>query len=341
MGQDVTWWDVDEESLKTWPDEYVEWARGIGIEPEPITKPAPFFGLQNDPRMINLLHCDNFILYRIHLRNAPNFHVSYAGGNGFTIWGVLIDTPKSALNSDGIDIGQPWPEVWTDTTNVTVTQSYIHAGDDDLAIKSHTGSLTSNVTVSHNHIYTGGGMGTGSSLTGNINHIRVSDLTIDGAGAGINMKTNNKLGGLVQDVEYDGVCIRDTRNPVHLWTHLNSIGHHEVDATDTNKLPLYRDIRFNNVLIVGGGKVTVDGYDAAHRLGMSFHNLMAAQPEAIQTITDNADIEVDGSNINLSGDNVKITGTPLKGTANNCDGKFVPYPIPFSDQREIPAIEGR
>ena len=50
-------------------------------------------------------------------------------------WGVIINQAKDALNGDGINLGQPWPEILTPTTNVTITHSYIYAGDDNLAIK--------------------------------------------------------------------------------------------------------------------------------------------------------------------------------------------------------------
>ena len=44
----------------------------------------------------------------------------------FTAWGVKIVTPYDARNSDGIDPGYG--------TNVTITQSHISDGDDQVAI---------------------------------------------------------------------------------------------------------------------------------------------------------------------------------------------------------------
>ena len=202
LGQENTWEDLAEQSIMGWPQEYTRWARGVGKVPVAMTAPPKVVGLQNNPRMIILAHCDNFTLYRIQLRNSPNFAVSYAGGNGFTVWGVVINSAKDALNGDGINLGQPWPEVATPTTNVTITHSYIYAGDDNLAVKSRTGSPTTNVSVIHNHFYAGHGIGTGSSTSGGISHVRVSDLTLDGTSTGINMKSNDKLGGLVKDVEF-------------------------------------------------------------------------------------------------------------------------------------------
>jgi polygalacturonase len=332
LGQEITWEDLAEDSIKGWPSEYNSWARGVGKVPQPIAAPPKVVGLQNNPRMIGLVHCDNFILYRIQLRNSPNFAVSYAGGNGFTVWGVIINQPKDALNGDGINLGQPWPEVATDTANVTIAHSYIYAGDDNLAIKSRTGSSTSHVTVVHNHFYAGHGIGTGSSTSGGIRNIRVSDLTLDGTGTGIHMKSNDKLGGLVHDVEFDDVCIRSSGNPISIGTHSGSTGHHEVDAAESNKPPQYTDIRLSNVLMQGGGRISIDGLDAAHRLGVSFHNVVAEQPEAIRTSADHADIELDGTNLSLSGDDVTISGKPSKGIANHCDGRFLPFPVPMSVQ---------
>ena len=328
IGQNITWWDLAEQSIKGWPAEYTRWARGVGLVPAAISAPVGVVGLQNNPRMMTLLQCDGFVLYRIQLRNSPNFHVSYSGGNGFTVWGVVINTPKAALNGDGINIGQPWPEVPSGTTNVTITHCYIHAGDDNVAIKSRANSHTSHVTVSHNHFYTGHGMSIGSATSGGLTAIRISDLTLDGKSTGIQLRSSAKLGGQVHDVEYDDVCIRNTRTPIMITSHAESFGHHEVDAAESDKTPTFTDIRFGNVLIQGGGRMSLDGLDAAHHLGVSFHNVVADQPEPIRAAASHADIQLDGSNIAASGVDFKVTGTPSKGTPNACSEKFVPFPVP-------------
>jgi polygalacturonase len=333
LGQNISWWDLAEQSIKGWPDQYNNWARAVSDNPaafQPLSAPPPgVIGLQNNPRMMILSGCDNFTLYRIQLRNSPNFHVSYSGGNGFTAWGVVINTPKAALNGDGIDIGQPWPEVPSSATNVTITHCFIHAGDDNVAIKSPTGYLTSHVTVSHNHFYTGHGMSIGSATSGGIGAIRISDLTLDGTSTGIQLRSSVKLGGPVRDVEYDDVCIRNTRTPISITSHAGSFGHHEVDAAESNKTPTFTDIRFNNVLIQGGGRISLDGLDAEQHLGVSFHNVVAEQPESIRAVANHADIQLDGSNISVSGDDVKISGAPSRGTPNACAGRFVPFPVPI------------
>ena len=332
LGQQITWEDLAEQSIMGWPTEYTRWARGVGKVPVEITTPPKVVGLQNNPRMLTLVDCDNFRLYRIQLRNSPNFAVSYAGGNGFTVWGVIINQAKDALNGDGINLGQPWPEVTTPTTNVTITHSYIYAGDDNLAIKSRTGSATSHVTVTHNHFYAGHGIGTGSSTSGGISNVRISDLTLDGTSTGINMKSNDKLGGLVQDVEFNDLCIRGSGSPIYIGTHSGSTGHHEVDATESNKPPQYMDIRLSDISIQGGGGIGIDGLDAAHRLGIAFHNVVMEHPKTTRTSARHAKIALDETNFTFTGEDVTVTGKPSQGTAMSCDGRFVPFPVPVSGE---------
>jgi polygalacturonase len=334
LGQNITWEDLAETSIKGWPSEYLSWARGVGKTLHANTTPPAVIGLQNNPRLIGLVHCDNFTLYRVQLRDSPNFAVSYAGGNGFTVWGVIIDQPKDALNGDGINLGQPWPEVYSDTTNVTVTNTYIYAGDDNLAIKSRTGSHTSNVTVIHNHFYAGHGIGTGSSTSGGISNVRISDLTLDGTATGIHMKSNDKLGGLVRGVAFDDICIRSSPNPISIGTHSGSTGHHEVDAADSNKPPQYLDIRLSNIFIEGPGRISIDGLDAAHRLGLAFHNVVASQPDAIHSTATHANIALDSSNLSLTGTDVTVSLSPTTAPAAPiaCDARFVPFPVPVAVQ---------
>ena len=53
---------------------------------------------QNVPRLIQADKARDVTLYRITLKNSPNFHVTLNGVDGFTAWGVVIDTPHDARN---------------------------------------------------------------------------------------------------------------------------------------------------------------------------------------------------------------------------------------------------
>lgn len=203
LGQSVSWWDLAQ-------DAKVNNAN------------------QNCPRIMILSRCDNFTLYRIKLKNSPNFHVLYRGGSGFTAWGVIIDTPKNARNTDGIDPAN--------ATNVTITHCYIHAGDDNVAIKAGSAGPSAHITVTHNHFYAGHGMSIGSETDGGASAIRVTDLSIDGADNGLRVKSNSSRGGIVKDVTYEDVCIRDTKNPILMDSNYSYYG------AARDKLPTFTNI---------------------------------------------------------------------------------------------------
>ncbi len=257
-------------------------------------------------------------MYRITLKNSPNFHVSYSGGSGFTVWGIKIQSPKRARNTDGIDPGN--------STNVTIAHSFIDTGDDNVAIKAGAGKPTTHMTIAHNHFYSGHGMSIGSETNGGASAIRVADLSITGADNGIRIKSNSSRGGLVQDIVYEDVCIQDTKNPILMDTHYSFRG------AEQDKLPEFRDIVLRNVRILGAGKITLDGFDAAHRLGMTFDNVTLDTPASIQVAGSFADLTFGPGPVNFRPQGQAITITPQAQAAkaaintNSCDGKFVAFP---------------
>jgi polygalacturonase len=286
LGKNVSWWELAEEARKG--------------------------GNQNCPRIAVLDRCDEFTLYRITLKNSPNFHVSYRNGNGFTAWGVVIDTPKTARNTDGIDPGP--------ASNVTITRCYIHTGDDNVAIKA--GGKCSHMTIAHNHFYTGHGISIGSETNGGADTIRVTDLSIDGADNGIRIKSNSGKGGKVTDVVYDDVCIRDTKYPILMDSDYAHFGR------NGTRLPWFTGIVLRNVRVLGAGRVTLQGFDAAHPLGMTWDNVQFDSPAAIRVAAEFASLVFGPGPVNLpvSGEDVRVTGSPEPGAANACREKFVPMP---------------
>jgi polygalacturonase len=286
LGKNVSWWDLAEEARKG--------------------------GNQNCPRILVLNRCDNFTLYRIMLKNSGNFHVSYSGGNGFTAWGVLIDTPKNARNTDGIDPGS--------STNVTIAHCYIKTGDDNVAIKA--GGHCSHMTIAHNHFYTGHGMSIGSETNGGADTIRVTDLSIDGADNGIRIKSNSGRGGKVTDAVYEDVCIRATKNPIYMdsdYAHFGKAG---------GTVPWFTGVVLKDVRVQGAGKITLQGYDAEHRLGMAWDNVQFDSLKDIKVIAEHADLKYGPGAVNLkvAGEGVTVSGTPANGKPNACTDKFAPMP---------------
>lgn len=291
LGKDVTWWDVAEQARSG--------------------------GRQQVPRLIVTDGADDFTIYRITLKNSPNFHVVYNHGDGFTVWGLKIDTPKrGARNTDGVDPG-------SGSKNITITYSYIRTGDDNVAIKGGPGGVT-NMTVGHNHFYWGHGMSIGSETNGGVSKIRVFDLSLDGPDNGIRIKSNGSRGGLVHDVVYDDVCVRDSPNPITLDSGYTAAG-----TLEGNSPPSMRDIILRNVRISGGGKISFNGYAKDFRIGVNLDNVLLTDSAPYKYSLHHADLVFGPSPVNLEpsgGDDSTLTGMPGKGSPASCSDKFVPFP---------------
>lgn len=274
---------------------------------------------QNCPRLIHVTRSDDFTLYRLTLTNAPNFHVVFERGNGFTAWGVVIRTPRHARNTDGIDP--------ISATNVTITHSFIATGDDNVAIKAGRLGPSTHITVAHNHFYSGHGMSIGSETNGGVEAVRVSDLSIDGADNGLRIKSNASRGGLVRDVSYDDVCIRRTKHPILLDTHYSA----SAETTGT-LVPVFREVTLSNVRVLDGGTVTLDGHDPAHRLAVVMDNVVFDDPSAIELESAHVDVRRGPGpfELSLTGEDVHVAGSAGDAPPNSCAGKFLPMPASAS-----------
>ncbi len=271
-------------------------------------------GNQQVPRLIQTDCADDFTLYRITLKNSPNFHVAYSRGDGFTVWGVKIDTPENAPNTDGIDPGG--------SKNVTITDTYIRDGDDNIAIKGGNGPAT-NMSIVHNHFYYGHGMSIGSETNAGVSKILVKDLSLDGTTAGIRIKSNPTRGGLVENVRYDDVCIRGSKNPIQLDTS------YFLPGKEQNALPVYQDIVLHNVRITGGKTISLQGYDHTHRITITFDGVQILDgPTSYKFGAKHADIILGPGPVNfqMTGEDSRSGGKSGGGTLPSCADKFVPFP---------------
>jgi polygalacturonase len=290
---------------------------GKSFSPWDLAEQARAGGRQQVSRILVADYADNFTLYRITLKNSPNFHVSYNHGNGFTVWGLKIDTPQRlARNTDGVDPGNG-------SRNVTITHSFIRAGDDNVAIKGGPGGAT-NMTISHNHFYWGHGMSIGSETDGGVSQIRVFDLSLDGPDNAIRIKSNGSRGGLTQDVLYDDVCIRNSPNPITLDTGYTAAG-----TLKGNSPPTMRDITLHNVRVSGGGKISFNGYDQNHRIAATLDGVQLTDHAAYTYSLNHADLKLGPGPVNLqlpAGEDSTIQGKPSGGLPASCAGKFVDFP---------------
>ena len=213
---------------------------------------------------------------------------------------MKIVTPTGAPNTDGID-----PAAFTSrypVSNITVTNSYISDGDDNVAIKGND-ALISNLTFSHNHFYQGHGMPIGGGSNGGcsgtqscpgVQNVLVTDLVSDGIPGTsnqetIHIKSNPTAGGEVSNLLYEKVCVQNGGRVLDFDPYYNSV------YTGSGGLPNFHDITLRNVHALNRTNYNVlRGYNGnypgigtgiAYPLGITLDNVIIDGYQSIKAAT--------------------------------------------------------
>ncbi|MBR7781761.1 pectinesterase family protein [Undibacterium luofuense] len=236
---------------------------------------------QNVPRLIEIQQSEDIALHRIWLKNSANFHVTITRTDGLTAWGIHIDTPSDARNTDGFDP--------VSSRNITLTRSYIRTGDDNVAIKAGNQGLTENISITDNHFYSGHGMSIGSETNGGVRNILVRNLSIDGATSGLRIKSDVSRGGLVEQVKYEQICVRNSKAPLDFDSFYGK-------RAQGNALPLYQNIQLDKVFVLTPGKLIFRGLDADHVMRVKAKTLKLSGNSTITA--QHVSLEADDSDLN-------------------------------------------
>jgi polygalacturonase len=266
-------------------------------------------------------------MYRITLHDSPNFHVGVSRTDGFTAWGVHLKTPvhepgpndPRPRNTDGIDPGS--------STNITIAHSWIDNGDDNVAIKTG----VTHMSVIDNHFYSGHGMSIGSETNTGDSFLLVDGLTEDHTTSGIRIKSNATRGGLVENMTYRNICMRDVPIPIAISPHYNNqtVEGFVDPGIKGTRIPEYRSITLENITDLTPGDVLIAGYDQDHRTQVNLVNVTIDGITPDKMHLKLADIGNGGTNLPLAkaaeGNDVKITALDAKAPAKaySCEGKFV------------------
>ena len=262
-------------------------------------------------RLIVASHADSFVIYGITLHNSPNFHVAVNNTDGFTVWGVHLQTPTvrgvDARNTDGIDPGS--------STNITITKSWIDNGDDNIAVKTG----VTHMSVLDNHFYNGHGMSIGSDTYSGVSNLLVDGLTEDHTSSGIRIKSNQARGGLVHDLTYRNICMRNVQMPIAISPFYNN-GTLEgfVDpGIPGDRIPDYKNITLQNIFASTPGDVLIAGKDAAHVTEVRLDNVTIKDIKPEQVHTQFTRAVVSHVNFELKGAGVVTTQAPPPSAGAN------------------------
>ncbi|XP_063230480.1 endo-polygalacturonase-like [Bacillus rossius redtenbacheri] len=215
---------------------------------------------QNNPTLVYIVNSTDITLYQITIVFSPFYHVQSSNTNGFTVWGVTVNSSSSALNSDGIDP--------TGSINVTIAHCNISTGDDNIAISSLHGPAR-HISVFDNYFGHGNSMAIGSGTLYGVSEVTVSNMTMNRVRYGLYIKSDTLNGGLVANVTYENICLYDSPWPITLTTNY----YHKTG----NHTPVYRNIHFNNIRVLTNGTFTLHGLSKSYPIEVSFNNVHVAK----------------------------------------------------------------
>jgi hypothetical protein len=279
-------------------------------------------------------------------------------GDGYTVWGITILTPSKwknskgevltpsfARNSDGID-----PGTGTFAQCGVIACNTISTGDDQIAIKG--GHWVSNLVIAHNHFGTGHGMSIGSETFGShtttdgevhygIENVDVYDLTIDADSRsvgfealpadfnGIRVKSDESRGGVVKNITYTDVCMRDMNNGILVSTAYNPLFAGNL-YPDFGALT-FRNIRHVTCMALKRPVVTLEGFNSTYPLGpVTLDNVVIDNLGKLDVAAEYADIRLGPGDVNFtpSGFEVALTDNRVPGSSTPKQCVFPTLPTP-------------
>jgi polygalacturonase len=203
------------------------------------------------PRLIQLTECTRVLVQDVTLMNSPSFHLVPSRCQNVTIENVHIKAPALSPNTDGID---------PSGINFLISGCTIDCGDDCIALKageqydadrpSCENFLITDCTFLHGH-----GMTIGSESYGGVRNMIVRNCTFNGTEAGIRLKSSRGRGGLVENLTFEHLKMRNVKNSILITSYYPRIpAHPDRDTAQTvgERTPQWRHIRISDVTSTGG-----------------------------------------------------------------------------------------
>jgi len=217
---------------------------------EPGSDKAVAPDLPRRPDLIVLHACTRVLLSDVTIENSPSFHLVPERCQDVTIQRIHVTAPADSPNTDGMDpSGQ----------NFLITNSVFDVGDDCIAIKPGGGAgkdhvSCENFTITRCAFLHGHGMSIGSQTDGALRGLLVRDCRFEQTAAGIRMKSNRRVGGVVEDCIYENLTMEDVKIPILITSFYPSIPKNAQDDPAqpiTATTPIWRHIRISNVTATG------------------------------------------------------------------------------------------
>jgi polygalacturonase len=188
------------------------------------------------PNLIYITGCHRLHVADLTLTNSSRYHLLIRDVIDLTVERVKVRAPFNAPNTDAIDIGPG--------TNFLVRDCDIDTGDDDICVKGGGNDvLIEDCTIHHGH-----GISIGSGTVNGVDDMLVRHCTFDGADYGIRIKSERGLGGLVRNVRYTDVQMKNVGYAITIYSDYSDSNRPNFKG-DPTLVPRYHDILIDHVTV--------------------------------------------------------------------------------------------
>ena len=190
------------------------------------------------PNLIFIVGCHRLRVADLTLTNSSRYHLLIRDVIDLTVERVKVVAPFDAPNTDAIDIGPG--------TNFVVRGCDIDTGDDDICVKGGGNDvLIENNTIRHGH-----GISIGSGTVNGVDDMLVRHCTFDGADYGIRIKSERGLGGLVRNIRYTDIRMKNVGYAITIYSDYSDSNRPNFKGDPSPALvPRYRDIQIDHVTV--------------------------------------------------------------------------------------------
>ncbi len=196
------------------------------------------------PRLVEIAYGSGITVSNVTLENAGAMHLFLKGTSNVTVNGITISSPASSPNTDGIDPAS--------STNVTIENSTISDGDDNIAIKAqYAGQPSSGIIIKNCTFGSGHGLSIGNDLGGGVSGVTVSNVTFNGTTNGLRIKSTRTTGGDISGVTYTGVTMKNVEYPIWFSGYYPHIPTSDSAQSITASTPYYHNITINTLTATG------------------------------------------------------------------------------------------
>jgi polygalacturonase len=243
------------------------------------------------PRLIALQDCRDVHVSGLHLENQASWGLFMVYCENVLAGNLVIRAEHNIPSSDGIDIDS--------CRRVRVTGCDIDVNDDCISIKSgkdedgrRVNRPSEDIVVEATRFrYGHGGVAMGSEVSGGIRHVEVRDCVVEsGNWAPIRFKSQPSRGGVVEDIVYRNIEIRNARQAVEFdlaWRMVPPI------AAPAKILTQVRNVKLVNVTGTVNSAGVIHGLKDSPVSGVKFENCHLAAQRGL-VLENTRDIDVSG-----------------------------------------------